>query len=366
MRLPALPSRLQSRSRKGARPRGGAPFAFGLQASLMSLGTLISRLLGFVRDLSIAAFFARTQTDVFFAAFRLPNFCRRILGEGAFSASVTPALSKTLHHKGLAKADQISAALFTLFAAGAGALSLAGVIFMEDIMNLFFKGARYDDTEGKLRHTVIAGRLVFSYFFLTALYSYFLSAAHALGKFFLPALAPALFNVILIVFAFLPQTLWPFPAFGLSLAAILGGAAQAAAAFLILKRLRFAPAFSLRRVLSFWPEIVSVLKQFVPASIGLAGLAVIGLMNLYFAGRLQEGAHTYLYYGDRLLELPRSLIAVSLGSALVPELSRFFTQGDRKRFFCGLCAQLGFFALSDSPLRSCVFLSFRTDCLSAV
>ena len=342
------------RFRKSASP--ASSFSFGLQASLMSLGTLVSRLLGFARDLSIAAFFSRTQTDVFFAAFRLPNFCRRFLGEGAFSASVTPTLAETLQHQGRAAAARNSAAFFTLFASTAGALSLSGVIFMEDIMNLFFKDAPYADVKGKLQQTVVAGRIVFSYLFLTALYSYFLSAAHALGKFFLPALAPALFNVSLIVFAFLPQNLWPFPAFALSWAAVLGGAAQAALAYAVLSRSDFAPVFSWRRLLSLWPETVSVLKRFVPASIGLAGLALIGLMNLYFAGQLAEGAHTYLYYGDRLLELPRSLIAVSLGSALVPELSRFFAKGDRKSFFAAFAHSLDFLLFLILPCALVFFL----------
>ena len=306
-------------------------FSFGLWASLMFLGTLASRLLGFVRDLCIAAFFSRTQTDIFFVAFRLPNFFRRFLGEGSFSASVTPVLVESLCEKdGKRKARHTSSALFTLLFLTASLLSLLGVVLMEDLMNLFFKNSPYSLIEGKLQGTILAGRIVFSYLFLAAGYSYFMSVAHAFGKFFLPALAPALFNLTLIVFAFLPQDWWPFPAVGLALAVIVGGLVQISLALLVVYKLGFLPRFSFHfRGKAF----SSALKRFVPASIGLSGLALIGLLNLYFAGWLKEGAHTYIYYGDRLLEFPRSLIAISIGTALVPELSRFYSQGKTKEFF---------------------------------
>ena len=306
-------------------------FSVGLWAFLMSLGTVISRFFGFFRDLAIAAFFTRTQTDIFFVAFRLPNFFRRFLGEGSFSASVTPVLTESLcEDKGEVKARQISSALFTLVFSIASLLSLLGVIFMEDLMNLFFQGTPYSSVEGKLQWTVLTGRVVFAYLFLVAGYSYFMSVAHAFGKFFLPALAPALFNLTMVVFAFLPQEWWPFPALGLAWGVIIGGMAQLSLALLVVYKLGFWPSLSF----AFRDKaVLSALKRFVPASLGLSGLAVIGLLNVYFAGWLEEGAHTYIYYGDRLLEFPRSLIAISLGTALVPELSRFHAMGKKKEFF---------------------------------
>ena len=306
-------------------------FSFGLWASLMFLGTLVSRILGFARDLAIAAFFTRTQTDIFFVAFRLPNFFRRFLGEGSFSASVTPVLVESLtEENGKLKAREISSALFTLLFLTASLLSLLGVVLMEDLMNLFFKGSPYSLIEGKLEWTILTGRIVFSYLFLAAGYSYCMSVAHAFGKFFLPALAPALFNLIMIVFAFLPQEFWPFPALGLAWAVILGGIAQISLALVVVYKLGFWPGFSFK----FREKaVLSALKRFIPASIGLSGLALIGLFNLYFAGWLEEGAHTYIYYGDRLLEFPRSLIAISIGTALVPELARFHNTGKTREFF---------------------------------
>ena len=303
----------------------------GFLASRMSLGTLVSRVFGLLRDMSIAHFFTRTQTDIFFVAFRFPNFFRRVLGEGSFSASVTPVLSQSLCQKdGEPQARQLSSVLFTWLFFITSFLTAAGIVFMGDIMELFFGNSPYASIEGKLRQTIQAGRVIFVYLFLVSSYSYFMSVAQALGRFFLPALAPALFNISLIVFAFLPQSWWPFPALSLAWAALVGGVLQVALVMIVIYRLGFWPHFSLQvRKL----PVRSVLNRFIPAALGLSGLSLIGLINVYFAGWLEEGSHTYIYYGDRLLELPRSLIAVSLGSALVPALSRLRAEKRDREFF---------------------------------
>ena len=291
----------------------------GSWAGQMSFGTLISRLLGFVRDMLIATFFSRTQTDIFFVAFRFPNFFRRFLGEGSFSASVTPALIESLHQKGKEFTKNLSSALFTLLFCVTSFLTVLGVIFMPEIMETLFGNSLYSSVEGKLDQTIFIGRIVFFYLFLVASYSYFMSVAQVFGKFFIPALAPALFNLSLIIFALSPQSWWPFPAVSLAWAVILGGVFQLFLVLYVIYYIGFWP----RLLFAFQtPEFKSVLRRFIPVVIGLSGLSLIGLINLYFAGWLGEGTHTYIYYGDRLLELPRSLIAISIGTALVPELSR--------------------------------------------
>lgn len=294
----------------------------------MSLGTFFSRILGFVRDLCIAAVFSKTETDVFFVAFRFPNFFRRLLGEGSFSASVTPAITESLQ-KGKIKAGELHSCLFTLLFGLALILTLLGVIFIEEIMNLFFANSAYGRIEGKLEKTIIAGRLVFTYLFFVSFYSYFMSVAQVFGRFFLPALAPAFFNLSLIAFAWTPQSWWPFPSFSLSTAVIVGGLLQLIPVLYEIHRLDFYPRF----VFPFKSTALRVVGQrFLPGMLGLSGLSLIGLINVYFAGRLEEGAPSYIYYGDRLLEFPRALIAVSIGTALIPELTRQYASGSISDF----------------------------------
>ncbi|MCY4321653.1 MAG: murein biosynthesis integral membrane protein MurJ [Bdellovibrionaceae bacterium] len=293
----------------------------GLQAGLMSLGTFFSRILGFLRDLFIANFFSKTETDIFFVAFRFPNFFRRVLGEGAFSASVTPALTEHLEKKGKKETQGLHSQLFSFLFCVTVLLTFFGVVFMEPIMNFLFGDSAYASVEGKLEKTIVVAKLVFTYLFFVSLYSYFMSVAQVFGRFFLPALAPAFFNISLIVFAWLPQNWWPFPSLSLAWAVIIGGILQLCPVLFELFRLNLLPRFYFRKN----KELLKIGKRFLPGMLGLAGLSLIGLINVYYAGQLEEGANSYIYYGDRLMEFPKALIAVSIGTALIPELTRRYT-----------------------------------------
>ena len=292
------------------------------QALLMSLGTFLSRILGFLRDLFIASFFSKTETDIFFVAFRFPNFFRRLLGEGTFIASVTPALTESLASKGLEETKKLHHSFFTLLFLTALFLSLLGVILMPWIMTALFGNSAYASVEGKLEKTIIVGRLVFTYLFFVSLYSYFMSVAQAFGRFFLPALAPAFFNLSLIAFAWTPESWWPFSPMALAWGVLVGGLFQLLPTLYEMKKLKLLPRFSLEKK----RELKKIGKRLLPGIIGLSGLSCIGLINVYFAGSLEEGANSYIYYGDRLMEFPRALIAISIGSALVPEFTKQYSQ----------------------------------------
>ena len=291
-----------------------------LRAGRMSLGTLISRISGFLRDIGIAALFSPNETDIFFAALRFPGFFRRWIGEGSFSASVTPVLTESLHRQAPRDTARLFHCLGTWVFCLSGALTLAGVVFMEDLVHLFFASSpAYAEVEGKLTKTVVTGRLVFSYLFFVSLYAYFLSSLQAFGRFFLPAMAPALFNISLIGFSFSPKSWWPFPSYALAWAVVVGGILQLLPVLYEISRQNLSFRFQLRMKN---PLALKALRSFPSGMIGLSVLSLTGMINIYFAGKLPEGAISYIYYGDRLLEFPRALIALSLGSALVPELTR--------------------------------------------
>ena len=303
----------------------------GFWASRMFLGTLFSRILGLIRDVLIAQVFTRTQTDVFFVAFRFPNFFRRFLGENSFSASVTPALTESLYRDESGKeAKRLSSVLFTLLCLVSSFLTVVGIVFMDSIIEFLFSDSLYAQIEGKIEQTILISRVVFGYLFLVTSYSYLMSMAQVKGRFFLPALAPAFFNLALIVFILLPQNWWPIPTLALAFAVLVGGLIQVVLVFFLLYQLDFWPRFSIQFKKA---PVVKVLKRVLPALLGFSGLSLIGLINVYFAGWLEEGSHTYIYYGDRLLELPRSLIAISLGTALIPELSQLKASQKTKEFF---------------------------------
>ena len=327
----------------------------------MSLGTFLSRILGFFRDLLLASAFSKNETDIFFVAFRFPNFFRRLLGEGTFSASITPALTESLEknqaqtkhrharesvmpalsgyptlleslEKNQAEeAKKLHHSFFSLLFSLSLILTLLGVLFMPWIIRALFENSPYGQIPGKLEKTILVGRIVFSYLFFVSLYSYFMSVAQVFGRFFVPALAPAFFNLSLIFFALLPQKWWPFPSMALAWGVLLGGVLQLIPVWYLMKKLKWSPRLWSPR-LSFQKNsaLFKLLKRVFPSMLALSGLSFIGLINVYFAGKLEEGANSYIYYADRLMEFPRSLIAVSLGTALIPELTRQYTNNNRE------------------------------------
>ncbi len=304
-------------------------------ALLMSTGTFISRVLGLFRDMAIGAFFSRTETDAFFVAFRIPNFFRRFIGEGALSISFIPVFVQCLapssegavsEQDPTQRAKNLMNSVYTLLLLLVASLTVGGILCMDPLFHWLFADTPFAQVEQKMQMTILMARLLFVYLFLVTLYAYFMGIANALGSFFIPALAPAFLNIFIIVFAFLPKDTVPFPPLLLCYGVLAGGFFQVVLTAFLLYRLGFLPL----PVLSFsHKDLGLMLSRFGPGLLGVGGFAIIGLMNLYFAGWLEEGAHTYIYYGDRLLELPRSLIAISMGTALLPQLSWFSARGQR-------------------------------------
>ena len=304
----------------------------------MSAGTFFSRILGFVRDMVIGWFFTRTQTDAFFVAFRFPNFFRRFFGEGALTVSFVPVFIESLHGEGeapstavqkkgsslesqnLIRAKNLMNSIYTLILAVVSSLTVLGVFFMEEIIFWMFDSHPFSAVEGKMEMTTRLAQVLFVYLFLVVNYAYFTAVANALNRFFIPALAPAVFNtaVILSVF-FTPQDLFVHPAMVLAVGVLAGGVLQTLMTAVVLYRLGFLPCPKLSISKHF---VMMVLWRFLPGVVGIGGFALLGFLNVFFAGWLEEGAHTFIYYADRLLELPRSLVAVSMGTALLPALSK--------------------------------------------
>ncbi len=299
-------------------------------ALLMSTGTFMSRILGMVRDMIIGAFFSRTETDAFFVAFRMPNFFRRFLGEGALSISFIPVfiqcLSESSQEQSEQRARNLMNSVYTVLLVVVSILTVLGIIFMDPLLRTLFAGTPFAEVEGKVRMAVMMARLLFVYLFLVTLYAYFTGIANALGRFFIPALAPAFLNICIIVFSFFPKDIFAFPPLLLCWGVLAGGVIQVGLTGALLFRLGFLPypGFSFSN-----SDLKLMGSRFLPGIFGVGGFALIGLLNLYFSGWLEEGTHTYIYYGDRLLELPRSLIAISLGTALLPSLSHFVAQGKK-------------------------------------
>ena len=303
-----------------------------LSALLMAIGTFISRILGLIRDMVIAAFFTRTETDAFFVAFRIPNFSRRFLGEGALTISFIPifisSLSKSSStEQNTAQAKNFMNSIYTILLAVVSVITVLGILLAEPLIHWLFANTAYAEVEGKINMTIIMAKFLFVYLFLVTMYAYLTAIANALGRFFIPALAPAFLNIGMIVFSFLPKETMNIPPLLLCYGVLTGGVLQVAMTAGLLWKMKFLPSLCF----SFPAKNLKLMaSNFFPGIVGVGGFAIIGLLNLYFSGLLEEGTHTFIYYGDRLLELPRSLIAISMGTALLPSLSRMLANEQKK------------------------------------
>jgi putative peptidoglycan lipid II flippase len=288
-------------------------------AFTMAGGTLTSRILGLFRDMAMAAFFDRATTDAWTAAFRLPNLFRRLFGEGSLSVSFIPvflqAQSEDLTGD---RAKNLLNALYTLFLILVGGLTVVGILYMEPLLKIFLS-ADYVTQSAKWILTVRMARIMFGFVYFVSFYAYFMGILNALGSFGLPALAPALLNTSMLIFTFMPKTWFFQSGDGLAWGVLVGGAGQAVFLWTVLRRRGYLPQLNLK---SIWNQDVRhVVMNMAPGVFGLGLLQFLTLVNLYFSSSLNEGAISYIYWADRLLELPLSLVSVSLGTAILPTLT---------------------------------------------
>ncbi len=333
----------------------------GKSALQMSFGTLLSRVLGLGRELAFAALFPRMVTDAWIAAFRLPNLFRRLLGEGTLSISFIPVYIG-LREKSHEEAQKFLNAFWTLLLVVLTTLCVLGSLWPEKILTLLLDENFRSDAE-KFLMTVRMARIMFSFIFFISIFALWMGIHNSLKSFRAPALAPTLFNVILIISTLLPLNWFSSAGDGLAWGVVLGGAAQAAFLLpgLIRRGIHMRFSFAWRN-----PGVSAVLKNMLPAFLGLGLMQVTTLVNLRFASELGEGTLSWIAWADRLLELPLSLIAVSLGTALLPTLSTHWTQNRKDEmvktldqylgfnFFLCCAAAVGLFILAE-PIISVLF-----------
>lgn len=284
--------------------------------------TLLSRILGLVRDAVIARQFGVSSgTDAFLVAFRLPNLLRRIFAEGAFSQAFVPILSEYRNTRSAQDTKAFVDHVATLLALVLLLVSIAGILAAPFIVYASAPG--FAGAPGKFETTVQLLRITFPYILFISLTSFAGGILNTWSRFSVPALTPALLNVSFIVFA-----LWLVPYFdppikALAWAVFVGGILQLAFLLPFLSRIGMLPRF---RFQFSDPGVWRLLKLMGPAIFGVSVGQISLLISTVFASFLVTGSVTWLYYADRLMELPTGLLGVALGTILLPSLSRSFAQ----------------------------------------
>ena len=293
-----------------------------LLSGILTVGgwTLMSRILGFVRDVLIAGFLGPgILMDAYVAAFRLPNMFRRFFAEGAFNAAFVPMFSKRL------EADENPEAFASLALSGLSlvllTLTAVSMIFMPVLVYAtaegFYGDARFDVT-------VEYGRIVFPYIFFISLAALLSGVLNATGRFAAAAAAPVVLNVLLVTAMTVAwimggpvaqALIWTIPFAGIAQLALVWAAADRA-------------GIRVRPVRPRWtPEMKHLVSVAVPAALA-GGVVQINLLVGQLVASNYEKALSWLYSADRLYQLPLGVVGIAVGIVLLPDLSRRLKAGD--------------------------------------
>jgi len=296
-------------------------------AAVSSL-TMVSRVLGYVRDFFIARIFgAGLATDAFFVAFKIPNLLRRLFAEGAFSQAFVPILAeyknKTRIEETKSLIDAISTLLFlALVVAAALGVAVAPLI-------IYATAPGWADEPEKFALAVSLLRITFPYIAFISLVALAAGILNTWNRFSVPAITPALLNVAFIVgAAFFAEHFDP-PVMVLAWAVFAGGALQLAFQIPFLARLGLLPRW---RIDLSHPGLRRVLFLMAPAAFGVSVSQVSLLINQIFASFLQTGSISWLYYADRLMELPAGVLGVAVGTILLPSLSKYHADANAAEY----------------------------------
>ena len=294
--------------------------------------TLLSRILGFVRDFVIArSFGAGLATDAFFVAFKLPNLLRRMFAEGAFSQAFVPILGEYKNKRGdvetLALIDHVTSVLsIVLFFVTAIGIATAPVL-------VWISAPGFAADMGKFELTVALTRITFPYILFMSLVALSGGILNTWSRFALPAFTPVLLNLAFIGMALFATPYFDPPVLALGWAVFLGGVLQLAIQIPALKKIAMLPrpSFNFKAA---WadPGVRRILTLMGPALIGVSVSQISLLINTIFASFLKTGSVSWLYYADRLMEFPSGMLGVALGTILLPSLAKYHASANHGEY----------------------------------
>ena len=296
-------------------------------AGVVGAATLLSRILGYARDMVIAYLFgAGWATDAFFVAFRIPNTLRRLFGEGSMTVSFIPVYTDYLVHRSREESQELVDVGFTLASSALMGLAVLGIIFSRQIIAALAPG--FDDPH-QVRLTILMARIVFPYLFFIGLVALAMGVLNAHRHFAAPALAPALLNISMIAAAYFLSVRLADPIVSLAIGVFCGGVTQLAfqLPFLIKKGVLFRLNFHFLH-----PAIKRICILMGPALLGVAVAQINVLVGQILASFLLEGSISWLYFAYRLIEFPLGIFVIALGTAALPSFSQLVSEGRMEEF----------------------------------
>jgi putative peptidoglycan lipid II flippase len=295
--------------------------------AIVSLMTLVSRVSGLIRDIVMANLLGPgALADAFFVAFRIPNFLRRIFGEGAFSQAFVPVFSELTERNTLEAKKFISAAAGMLGAVTL-ILTVLGIIFAPYIVRVFAPG--FIDDSLKFDMTVNALRIMFPYLFCISLVAMSAGVLNTVNRFAIPAVTPVLLNICLILAMWFLIPVLDNAAQALAVGVLIAGVVQLLFQLPSLHQEGYLSSPVIDRQNT---EVKKVFSLMVPAIFSVSVAQINMLVNTFLASFLVTGSISWLYFSDRLMEFPVGVFGIALATVVLPSLSKEHTSGSPESF----------------------------------
>ncbi|WP_323011338.1 murein biosynthesis integral membrane protein MurJ [Castellaniella sp.] len=335
----------------------------GLMRSAATISglTLFSRVTGMLRDVLIASVYgAGPLTDAFWVAFRIPNLLRRLFAEGAFSQAFVPILGEIRQrdsHEHLRRLlDRVALLLFVILCA----VTLVGMVGAGWVVTAMASGMRTAARADEFHEAIWMTRLMFPYIICMSLVAFASGVLNTFSRFAIPAFTPVLLNLSMIGASLLLTKHLQQPIHALAIGVLIGGVLQLLVQWAALGRLGLLPRYG-QGLRAAWqdPIVHRIMRQMLPAILGVSVAQLSLLINTNIATWLTPGSVTWLSFADRLMEFPTALLGVALGTVLLPSLSAAHASDDHRAYnalldwglrlvlLLGLPAALGMAMLSD-------------------
>ena len=285
---------------------------------LVGASTMVSRVLGFVRDVIIAQVFgASAGADAFFVAFRIPNFLRRLFAEGAFAQAFVPVLTQYRTQRDIADVRDLASHVAGALIGALTVVTVVGVVAAPVLIVIFAPGFLSDPEKYSLAVEMV--RITFPYVFFISLVAFCGGVFNTFGRFVVPAITPVLLNVCVISAALWLAPVLEIPVVALAWGVLAAGIVQLAFQFPFLAALGMLVRPRLRRAHDGVARVISLI---LPAVLGVSVAQVNLLVDTIIASFLVTGSVSWLYFSERMIALPLGVFGVALATVILPNLSR--------------------------------------------
>ena len=330
--------------------------SFIRSSSIVTLMTFFSRVLGLARDFIIARLFGANElTDAFLVAFRIPNFFRRLFAEGAFSQAFIPILADAKNNQSEQEVQLVINHIATKLLTILMIITLTAVVLAPVIIFVFAWGfyLKSDASQFNLASDML--RITFPYLLLISLTALSGSILNTYDNFSIPAFTPVLLNISLILSAVFLSKFLVTPIMALAWGVLIGGVAQLSFQIPFLLKIKRLPKIKF----GHHKALTTLKKRMLPALFGVSVSQINLLIDTMIASSLIAGSVSWLYYSDRLLELPLALIGIALATVALAKLSNYHSKKDTKSFVETIDKALLYAVILGFP--ACIGLVFLSE-----